>query len=634
MFKRVKFSCVFISIIFIISSMAGCSPNVNDFYPEDDVLTQTMLSSKKTLITVLVKHAFSINIFEQAVEAKFPTIDIIQVGNYTSEMGKAEYLARIKNNDLTDIVMTWPLEIGEEYWSDRLVDFSSMSLSSKYSASMLNQISRDGKLYYLPGPAQVRALVYNKTLFKEKGWLVPTDFEGFLALCKQIEQDGIRALQLGLGNSEVFDTVFTGFGYAQSYSSPLNAQNMAKYDNREGSLEDNYSGALDTFETLMKEGVVKKEDINIIYSDRERMLFNRECAMVEDSVLLARMGKDYNGCTDEFALMPFFNPIENGDYTRLYPVCYIGVDKKLEQAKNKNKFDLVKQILNYISTPEGQETLAADTGAMFSSLLGTTSPDIPEIKDLLNSLEEGRYAIFPTLKNAQTALRTGLKQLLNGEQTRAEIVAKVDKANITPEIPMEVMVLGRAAKDFTLIETGNFLTDAMRKESGCDIALFLDNGKDGRYNGKGVSSKIYKGDLTSYDIKRILPDLKHQEKGVMWKVEMTGANLIKTLEYSISVDNNKTGWFYYFSGLHMTYAPSFPQGSRIKKIKDSNGKAIDLNKIYSVAITDYSVNSDCFVNKEETEILISSIFERALAEQQIITPSNDGRFKIFNKLLN
>ena len=50
--------------------------------------------------------------------------------------------------------------------------------------------------------------------------------------------------------------------------------------------------------------------------------------------------------------------------------------------------------------------------------------------------------------------------------------------------------------------------------------------------------------------------MKHGESGVLQIVDMTGEKLLRTLEYAIPADNDIRGWFYYFSGLKMTYAPS------------------------------------------------------------------------------
>ena len=39
--------------------------------------------------------------------------------------------------------------------------------------------------------------------------------------------------------------------------------------------------------------------------------------------------------------------------------------------------------------------------------------------------------------------------------------------------------------------------------------------------------------------------MKHGESGVLQVVDMTGENLLRTLEYAIPVDNDIRGWFYY-----------------------------------------------------------------------------------------
>lgn len=627
MFEATKFKhiCLMVVVAMLTTGLVSCSQKVNT---QTEILTQKVLSPDKIPITVLVKNAFTINTFEKEAEKKFPNIDIIQVGNYSSNMGIAEYEARLKNGDLTDIVMTWPLDVGEEYWSQHLLDLSSFSFTGKYATSMLDNISKDGKLYYLPGPSQVRGIVYNKTLFEEKGWSVPTDFDSFIKLCKTIEESGIRSLQLGLGNQEVLDTAFVGFGYEQSFSKPENAHKIKNYNNGIGSFADNYTPALETFQVLIDNGILRKDDLNLRYQNREQMLFTRQCAMVEDSVLLTRMGFERNGCTDEFALMPFFNPGTQSDWARLYPVCYVGVSKQLADGKNQEKYNLVKELLEYISTPEGQAALAGDTGAMFSSLNGVAPPDIPEIVDLLPALTHGRYAVFPTLKNAKNALHLGLAAMVEGTATAADVIKMVDKENTTTPVPISHKVLGKATEDFTLIETGNFLTDTMREESGCDIALFLDNGKDGLSNGKGLAGRLYEGEITSLDTFRVFPDLRNSEKGVMWKVTMTGADLVKTLEYSISVDNNIRGWFYYFSGLKMTYAPSAEAGSRISKITDINGDKIDSERLYSIAVMDGTIPEEYIKSSEKMDTLISGVFEKAIMDAGTISPSGDGRFTI------
>lgn len=611
----------------LLGLMTACT-NRSTVQSQKDVLTQKEIPDGRTPVTVLVKNAFTIHTFERAVEEKFPNIDLIQVGNHTRDMGIAEYESRLANDDLTDIIMSWPLDIGEEYWEDRLMDLSGFDFTSKYNLSMLNTISKDGKLYYLPGPSQVRGIIYNKTLFEEKGWKVPDNYSGFLALCQEIEASGMRSLQLGLGNAEVLDTAFVGYSYADCYSQPQDTKWIENYNEGQYSFGDHFGSALDTFQQLIDKGILQENDLNITYADRERMLFTRQCAMIEDSVLMTRMGGILTGTTDEFALMPFFNPNDGQDWARLYMVCYVGLNKHLAEPENKEQYKLVMELMEYISTPEGQEAMMGDTGAMFSSLMGVAPSSVPESELLVPALENGRYAIFPELKNAQAALREGLAGMVRGEKSKADVIQMVDEQNASPPEVQPPDVVGTADADFSLMETGNFIADCMRKAADTEIALFLDNGKDGRQNGKGVSGSLYQGEITETDINRILPDMKRGEKGVLCKVTMSGAALLDTLEYSISVDNNQTGWFYYFSGLQMEYNPVAEPGSRIRSITTKDGKEIDKEKIYSLAVMDATVDEQLLQSHEETETTIASVLINAMQEQKTISPSRDGRFVI------
>lgn len=606
-----------------MAGLAGCVPKAEE---QKDILTQKETPEGRIPITVLVKYAFSINEFERIVEEKFPQIDIIQVGNYTYDMGIEEYKARLKHDDLTDIVMTWPLEVGEEYWEDRLIDLSGMEFTSKYALSILNSIERDGKLYYLPGPAQIRGIVYNKTLFEENGWEIPEDYEGFLELCQTIEKSGIRALQLGFGNPEVLDTAFIGYNYADYYSKPQDMQWLKDYNAGEGSFGDHFSGALDVFQEMIDAGVWKPEDLDVNYPVRESMLFKRECAMIEDSVLMANIAAEQSEFNDEFALMPFFNPGVNSDWARIYMVCYIGLNKHLLEPANKEKYELVKELMDYISTPEGQTALQADTDGMFSSLTGMTVLATPEIEALTEALNYGRYVLFPPMDNAQGALQQGLAGMLKGEMTKEEVIKLVDEQNENPPEVRPPEVLGSAESDFNMVETGNFITDAMRARSGQEIALILDNGKDGAYNSKGLRATFYQGDITTADVRRLFPDLNWRERGRVLNIKMTGANLLTTLEHSIPVGAVKEGWFYYFSGLQMTYDPCATPGQRIRKITTADGKEIDPEKEYTIAVMEQTVPEDMILSSEDCGMNIKEIVEEAIKEAGTIKPDPRVRF--------
>lgn len=61
----------------------------------------------------------------------------------------------------------------------------------------------------------------------------------------------------------------------------------------------------------------------------------------------------------------------------MYPVCYIGMSQHLTEPQNKEKYELVLRLMDYIGTPEGQLALRGDTGGMYSALNGMPQPISP-----------------------------------------------------------------------------------------------------------------------------------------------------------------------------------------------------------------------------------------------------------------
>ena len=123
--------------------------------------------------------------------------------------------------------------------------------------------------------------------------------------------------------------------------------------------------------------------------------------------------------------------------------------------------------------------------------------------------------------------------------------------------------------------------------------------------------------------------MKHGESGVLQVVDMTGENLLRTLEYAIQADNDIRGWFYYFSGLKMTYAPSAMPGKRIIKITDAEGKPLEAHqRVYTAAVMDQTFPEDAIQSLTDTGISIQALLTETIQSRKTITPGKDGRFII------
>ena len=86
--------------------------------------------------------------------------------------------------------------------SDLFADISDLDVLSETKSSYLDMdkqlefIPQEGT-YALPYVANAAGILYNKDLFEEHGWKVPQTWSEFMALCEQIQSEGVQPLYFG-----------------------------------------------------------------------------------------------------------------------------------------------------------------------------------------------------------------------------------------------------------------------------------------------------------------------------------------------------------------------------------------------------------------------------------------------------
>ena len=64
----------------------------------------------------------------------------------------------------------------------------------------MEYVPMDG-VYAMPYMANASGVLYNKDMFEEHGWTIPTTWDEFTALCERIEAEGIQPLYFGFKDS-------------------------------------------------------------------------------------------------------------------------------------------------------------------------------------------------------------------------------------------------------------------------------------------------------------------------------------------------------------------------------------------------------------------------------------------------
>ncbi len=166
---------------------------------------------------------------------------------------------------------------------------------------------------------------------------------------------------------------------------------------------------------------------------------------------------------------------------------------------------------------------------------------------------------------------------------------------------------------------GNLSSDAVRVATGADVAFV---------NGGGIRASIPAGDITKGKIAEVFPfgNTIHLKK-------ITGSDLIKVLENSVSGYPATQGAFLQVSGLTFSFEEGKEAGSKVTDVT-VGGNPLDKSAEYTVAINDFmAIGGDGYdVFKNYTTIAefgtYEEIFNNYLAENGTKGCEVSGRIKV------
>jgi 2',3'-cyclic-nucleotide 2'-phosphodiesterase (5'-nucleotidase family) len=171
----------------------------------------------------------------------------------------------------------------------------------------------------------------------------------------------------------------------------------------------------------------------------------------------------------------------------------------------------------------------------------------------------------------------------------------------------------------------NYIADTIRAFYGSDIALMNGGGVRGNREYPAGSR------LTRGDIHREIPFRNH-----IVNIEITGRQLLESLENGLSGISELKGRFPHVSGMTILYNPKNPPGKRIIEVKIA-GKRLDPEKSYTMATLDYladggdgyEVLKKCkHLAKIRGGRLLWEYVRDRIVKQGTISPKTDGRMKI------
>ena len=573
--------------------------------------------------------------FKECLEAKFDVEVILRPNYSTSAYYRLEQ--ELTHDMAPDIVVCQDISrldtsILAEYFYDMSADGY---VKNFYLSAIKACTASDGGLYYLPGPSYIYGVVYDKTAFKELGLDTPTNYSEFVELINTVDSMGligeepdpednsktvevpVKGFVPTLKWPDMFQIIFNTMGYEKSLRGVKNTIWLNEYQKGQESMVGQMESAAYAYLRLFEDGVLTEDLFNIKAPYRSQKLYKYHTSLM---TIECQNGYEYNikqneGNTEdahEMGMMPIYTSDEpDSDYLYAIPRSFFGVTK--HGMEDRDKREMLLDILDYLCTPEGQKVLV-NSSDYFGFLKEDASIENDFYEDVIETIEEGRiisnfyYEGDGHGNVVESYLHGSTSDLVNGNITVSEWLLGADTARDNALTPQEQTVIAKAAETLEPVQLAYVIGEAYLNAMDADIGYVP---VDADY---GMTAYLYSGDITELTIEDITTMHCYMPKTVEGDmdfvvVEITGQEL-----YNHAVNWVNNDGMFTFAGADMVVSRKKTEGTPIVSIK-IDGEEMNMSKTYRVAALRGSVFTsrgdsvaDAKVIKEYPDLTFNDVF--------------------------
>lgn len=344
---------------------------------------------------------------------------------------------------------------------------------------------------------------------------------------------------------------------------------------------------------------VKKGFITTEHMDTQEF-FNGDCIFFLCLGLSDYTYTKDDGTVYEFGTLPWLSEDGSNNMLTRSVSRYMGINKTLSEKGNEQKLEDALKLLDYISTPKGQQSLMSSSSQYMPSLNESElPPDSPyqEIADLVN---QGRTVplVYVGWEDLVVPVANDIKTLISGEcsvenllktfdQTRDEILS--GSSDDIPATCSETLTMEKTAELIAIAE-------GMAVNADCAmISLNEYHGNDLR-NIQAPGWRLYKGPVNADVINMIRPRATS-----ISTIQMTGAEIKTMQKAGFDLDGNKNPYPYL--------------------LFTKNNKELEDNSTYTLAISTGELTEDMLSKAKETEISPAAAIETYLKSLKLSIPT-------------
>ena len=242
----------------------------------------------------------------------------------------------------------------------------------------LEFIPKDGT-YALPYAANAAGVLYNKDMFAENGWKVPTTWSEFTALCDEIKESGTLPLYLGFKDTWTCLAPWNALAVGLCDSDTCNQVNMGNT-----TFEEAYSPVADKIRTLLD--YAEDNPYAYSYNDACTAFARGESAMYTIGSYAIPQIKSVN---PDMNIGSFTFPANDNEADN---VLNSGIDLQFSVMKACKNKEAAYEVLEYLYSDETIQTYLDDQGGIACKDGDFAIPDT--LKDMQEYIKDNRMSDY------------------------------------------------------------------------------------------------------------------------------------------------------------------------------------------------------------------------------------------------
>ncbi len=599
---------VVILCIAMLASITACNgEKTSETIGEDEKITLNLLE---------VNNNYFRN-FTKAVMTSAPNMALNI--EYFSGSNPTGYInQKMSGSEPADIIYFSAMP-SEEFQKNYLLDLSGYSFLDNYNVSLINQRDVEGAVYMVPANYSIISMMYNKTLFREHGWKVPETLSDLVSLCRQIreEEPGLIPITHAGSMAGTYWRIMGAIAQCGFLGTRDGMLWQEKFVAGKASFEEGFGETIDSFQQLIDAGAFDASDKNSKNNDVTDKLLSRQAAM---SFMVGGFPYLVNGikeCNDEIGGLPYLGNSPDRQFLNI-AVNNIGISKKLAEPGNEKKLEAVLQIMEYLSTEEGQKSLHS-TVTDISPLAGSApSEEFPPYKDVWDVFGSGSAApyILEGYEDVWVEAGTIVKNEIFNSGSLDKLAEKIDILHKQMIGKNDASIhVATVPEDLTHLQTVQLMADLMLNAGG-DVAIVSDGGAiDGVPNAGGVSGRLYAGELYHENYDTTIPG---NTSKTLVKLSLTGEELFSLINSGRTCTfGDKTAVFdYYWSGMDAVV-----EEGKIVSAVLSDGRKVETEGRYQVIMSSVDYDGERYPGGEDTGVTIKEAYLEYMTGKTLTAPA-------------